>query len=356
EASFSIPANNSIRFGLSALKGVGLLAANNIIESRKRNGGFSSINEFLSNVDQHFSNKKVLEALIQGGALDSFGFSRKCLFESVDSLSAYAQKEQERKSEGQGSLFMGVSGESYALNLPKNSEEWEADEKLKREKLIAGLFLSGHPLDKYKAKLKIMKSISIEKVDTISSGSKVELAGIITKPEVKFTRKNDEFMNFKLEDFTGEIDCTAFPKTYAKFKELIKEDQAVFIRGVLDKIEIGESDLRGQVIVNSIEILNDDNLEKKLERALHIKIDTTDFANPDLVMRLYAILTSFKGNSSVFFHLLMNSEEKKVIKAHPHYSIEPTNELLMRLTEILGDNSVFCTIGEELKSYAKAHA
>ncbi len=353
DSTFSIPEDNTIRFGLSALKGVGDLAGENIILARKNKKSFQTLVEFLTSVDLRLVNKKVFEALIQAGALDSFGYTRKCLFNSLDQIASYAQREQERKSEGQISLFGSSSDQSMDLNLPKNSVEWDLEEKLKKEKQITGLFLSGHPLDRFKSKLKTLPTSTIEKADNISSGSNIELAGLITKPQIKLTKKNEEFMNFKLEDYTGEIDCTVFPRVYQKYKDLLKEDQAVFLKGMLDKVEIGESDLRGQVIVNSMEILTEESLEKKLERSLHIKIDITDFADTELVMRLYSILTSFKGDSSVFFHLLQSSKEKKVIKAHPHYSIDPTKELMMRLTEVLGDNTVFCSVGEELKSYSK---
>ncbi|HRG47482.1 MAG TPA: DNA polymerase III subunit alpha [Leptospiraceae bacterium] len=352
EASFSIPADNTIRFGISALKGVGSIAANSIIEARKKAGGFKSLNDFLLNVDTHSVNKRVIEALIQVGAFDSFGYTRKCLFESVDAISNYAAKEQTRKLEGQGNLFMGGNSETYSLNLPKNSEEWELDEKLKREKLVSGLFLSGHPLDKYRAKLSTLSSVTIEKIDAVSSGAKVELCGIVTSPEVKYTKKNEEFMNFKLEDFTGDIDCTVFPRTYVKFKEIMKEDQAVFIKGILQKVEIGEAELRGQIIVNDVEILNEDNLVAKLEKSLHIKINPKDFGDNQVVNNLYSILTAFKGNSTVFFHLIGDPNLKKVIRAHNHYSVEPTRELLSRLSQLLGNDSVFYTIGNEILKYS----
>ena len=159
-------------------------------------------------------------------------------------------------------------------------------------------------------------------------------------------------MNFKLEDFTGDIDCTVFPRTYVKFKEIMKEDQAVFIKGILQKVEIGEAELRGQIIVNDVEILNEDNLVAKLEKSLHIKINPKDFGDNQVVNNLYSILTAFKGNSTVFFHLTGDPNLKKVIRAHNHYSVEPTRELLSRLSQLLGNDSVFYTIGNEILKYS----
>ncbi|MCP5499925.1 MAG: DNA polymerase III subunit alpha [Leptospiraceae bacterium] len=352
EASFSIPVNKQIRFGIGALKGVGIAPAEKIFESRKkRSEPFTSLGEFLREIDYKSINKKVLEALIQSGALDSFGFTRKCLLEYIDTLVHYAQKEQQSKKQGQVSLFATSSNSSddYSLVLPKDAEEWEIDDKLRREKLVTGLYLSGHPLDKYRGRLKTLSYSTIEMLDDVSSGTKVELCGIITTPQVKYTRKNDEFINFKLEDYTGEIDCTVFPKSYQTYKEIIKEDQAVFIKGVLDKIEIGEAELRGQLIVNSIEILDDTNLEKRLEKALHLKINMDDFSDQSLITRLYSALTAYRGDSAVFFHLCSSAREKRVIRAHPHYSVEPNKELFTELGSMLGKNAIFMTVGEELK-------
>jgi DNA polymerase III subunit alpha len=353
QASFSVPEDNTIRFGIAALKGLGAAPAGRVVEARNKVGSFKSLTDFLTYTDYKSINKKTLDALIQSGALDSFGYTRKCLFEHIDSLTNFAQKEQSNKNEGMISLF-GGGGKvtSMGINLPKNAEEWDSDEKLKREKLVSGLFLSGHPLDKYKSKLGSLTKTTIEKTEDLSSGTKVDLCGIVVSPTVKYTKKNEEFLNFKLEDFTGDIDCTVFPKSYSKYKELLKEDQAIFIRGVLDKVEIGDAELKGQVIVNTIEILDEDNLEKKLEKSIHLKIQTRDFANTDLATRLYATLTAFKGSSAVFFHLLNDTnKDKKIIKAHPHYSVEPSKELFKVLTEILGNNTVFWTVGEEVKAF-----
>ncbi|MDX1957691.1 MAG: DNA polymerase III subunit alpha [Leptospiraceae bacterium] len=348
DVSFSIPEDNTIRFGISALKGVGLIAGNAIVDARKKVNSFKTLTEFLSNVDPYVINKKVIEALIQAGALDSFGYTRKCLFESIDYLLSFASQELERKRAGQGNLF-GAASEVYSLQLPKNSEEWEMDEKLKKEKAITGLFLTGHPLDKFKRELSKLSFTTIDRLDEFPSGKRVELCGIITVPEHKFTKKNEEFVNFKLEDYTGDIDCTIFPKSYQKFKELIKEDEAVFLTGVLDKVEIGEAELKGQVLVNSVEILNETNLESKLEKTIHLIIDTDKTKDLSIINSIHSILTSFKGNCKVFFHLKSHSNSKKVIRVHDHFRVEPIKELFYRLSEVLGKENIFYSVGDEIK-------
>ncbi len=346
EVSFKILNDDSIRFGLSSIKGVGEVPAESIIQTRNKLKNFSTLEDFLKNVETKHLNRKLLEALIYAGAFDSFGYTRKCLLENLDSLISYAQEEQKRKQEG----MMGLFGEesNYTLYLPKQAEEWELEEKLKLEKSVSGVFLTGHPLDKYKKYLKTLSYSTIEKIEDMSSGAKVDFCGVITKIEIRYNKKNEEFVNFKVEDYTGEIDCILFHKNYLKYKELLKEDQILFLSGNLDKIEIGEAEIKGQILVNSLEMLNDEILENKLEKSLHIILHTTN--DLSIINRLYAVLTSFKGSSSVFFHLQTNGHSgKKVIKAHPHYNVEPNQELFYQLKSILGPNSIFYSIGEELR-------
>jgi DNA polymerase-3 subunit alpha len=351
EVSFRILDDSTIRFGLSSIKGLGESPSENIVRVRKKLGKFSSLEDFLKNVDLKTLNRKVLEALILSGALDSFGYTRKTLYEYIDSLISFAQDEQKRKLEGQNNLFSTGAIDLYSLPLPKQAEEWEIEEKLKKEKSVTGIFLTGHPLDKYKNQLKALSHLTIENVDELAPNSKVELCGIITKLELKYNKRNEEFINFKIEDYTGEIDCIAFHKNYLKYKNILKEDQAVFLSGSLDKLQVGEAEVRGQVLVNSIEILNTDTLDKKLERSLHIVIDTTEFQDNSVINQLYSILTAFKGNSAVFFHLKSKlNSYKKVIKAHPHYSIEPSGELFNQLKKVLGPNSIYYSVGDELRS------
>ncbi len=350
EFSFAVPRDNTIRFGLESLKGVGSIAANTILDARKKIGGFKTLNDFLSNIETFTVNKKVLEALIQVGSFDVFGYSRKCLFESVDSLLSYASKENERKSAGQGSLFFGGKSENIGLQLPKQSLEWDIEEKLRREKAICGLYLSGHPLDKFKSKLSYLKSISkIVELDEFPSGTKVEICGIVSDILIRQTKKKEEFVNFKLQDYSSDIDCTIFPKNFAKLKELIKEDQILFIKGNLDKIEQGEADLKGQVIIFEASLLTNETLIDKLEKSLHLKLDMRkDNMDESFINILYSALKEFKGSSSVFFHLQGEGDFKKVIRTHNSFFVDINQDLISKLSLLIGKENISYTVGEEV--------
>ncbi len=112
---------------------------------------------------------------------------------------------------------------------------------------------------------------------------------------------------------------------------------------------MGDTELRGQVKVNSIEILDDATIEDKLEKSLHLRLEERHAEDPELIPKLYALLACYKGESSVYFHIVENREEKSVIRAHNTYSIQPIPELFLRLADLLGDRSVFYSVGEQLK-------
>jgi DNA polymerase-3 subunit alpha len=351
--SFEITDDKTIRFGLSSLKGVGELAAENMLSNRRKLGGYKSIEEIAQHLDTRLANKKVMEALAQGGAFDSFGYTRKCIFESTDAILSYAQKKQSEEKEGQFSLFGGSSGvdDGYALNLPKDGLEWDLDSLLKKEKETTGLYLSGHPLDKFTEQLRSLKPILIENLENVRPKSKVEIAGVLSKKMIKLTKKKEEFINFMIEDQTGEIECVAFPRTYADFKPLFLEDKTLFIKGILERVDIEESELKGQILVNHVEELNQITIEKKMEKSLHLTIDMSEDKNREVIVKIQDLFTVHRGSSAVFFHLLGTGEEKKVIKAHDHFSIEITSDLMQILSEMLGSGKVRYTIGEEVRVY-----
>lgn len=350
DVNFSITGDHKIRFGLASIKGVGDLAGNEIIQKRNKHSKFTSIEDFIKNLDIRLCNKKVIESLICSGALDSFQYTRKCLFESVDTILSFAAKEQELAQEGQFSLF-GAHAPSMQLNLPKESAEWAFDHILRKEREMTGLYFSGHPLDQYKTQLKQLKFTKIENLEDIKSKTKVDILGIITKKETKLTKKGDEFANFVIEDETGEIDCVCFSKSYQESKHLLIEGKALFLKGMLEKVEVGESETKGQIIVNSAEELTDAKLEEKMEKAIHIKIDLGTHPQLDTIKKLNDILGSSKGSSSVFFHLSGDGNPKRVIKAHPHFSVDPSPEILRTILEILGERTVYYTVGEELREF-----
>lgn len=224
--------HDTIRFGLGSIKNFGLGIAELIIEERKTHGRFDSLENFLKRVGnkgpQKGINKKSLEALIYSGALDSFG-ERGRLVANAEDIIIY-NKEVAASSDQVslfGSLPQGNQGGGLSL---KAATVMPKEERLKWEKELLGLYVSGHPLDKYKEKLG--KTMSVNKIKTeLNSGMLAIASGIIEEVKPILTKKGDRMLFVKIADFTGSIEVVVFPKVYETAKDILISENCVAVKG-----------------------------------------------------------------------------------------------------------------------------
>ncbi len=319
DANFT-PGGNAIRFGLAAIKNVGGNAIETITATRRAlqgegKRGFSSLWEFCETVDLKLLNKRVLESLIKAGAMDSFG-SRARVFTAVDGAMERAQKSQRDALSGQSGLFgLFDAGPSSAANptveeLPR-APEWDEHTRLQNEKEVLGFFVSGHPLDKYREKLRNLKVVDAAtacemKPEAVSftrgqrePQNEIQIAGVITcLKAAKSKRSGEMYASACLEDASGKIDLIAFPKDYEKLAEALKIDVPVLVRGSLR----GEEEAAPKLSVTAITALEDVRI--KLPEALRIKVP---LHHPDaaLLQKLLAVFTERPGPGK----LLLDFEE-----------------------------------------------
>ncbi|MES2088132.1 MAG: DNA polymerase III subunit alpha [Patescibacteria group bacterium] len=219
-----------IRFGLTTIKNFGEGIADVIIAERVKNGAFKSLGDFLTRVHDRSLNKKSIEALIKSGALDDFG-ERGMMMANMDNLLQF-NKEKSQKIENQDSLFgntLTVS-ENEGLVLTQGSPA-TASEKLIWEKELLGLYISGHPLDKFKNVLEKRDMNIVKCKAEMKEGMVVVLGGIIEEAKPIFTKKNDQMMFLRLADLSGTIEAVVFPKVYEEFKALLVAEKCVAIKG-----------------------------------------------------------------------------------------------------------------------------
>ena len=229
-ASEAAAGRDRIRFGLTTIKNFGEGIADTIIAEREKNGQFKSLGDFLDRVHDRSLNKKSLEALIKSGALDEFG-ERGAMLANMENLLAY-NKEKGNASENQDSLFGGLA-DSAAANDFKLSPAPAASQadKLLWEKELLGLYVSGHPLDKFKSVLE-KRDITIAKVKTeMKEGMIAVIGGIIEEAKPIITKKNDQMMFVRLADLTGTIEVVVFPRVFEEFKKFLVAEKCVAIRG-----------------------------------------------------------------------------------------------------------------------------
>jgi DNA polymerase-3 subunit alpha len=348
-ASFT-PADGAIRFGLAAIKNVGHNAIMSILEARNAlqaegRAGFASLWEFCERVDLRLLNKRVLESLIKAGAMDSFG-PRARVMAGLDKAMEQAQKAQKDAAAGQVGLFgifdapvLGAQADEELPWVP----EWDEHTRLQNEKEVLGFFVSGHPLDKYREKLRNLKV-----VDTVTAcemkpepqvfrrggnpepQNEIQIAGVITGLKVaKSKRSGEMYAQATLEDTVGKIELIAFPQNYEKLAEKLKIDVPVVVRGSLR----GEEDSAPKLAVSGIQALED--IKLKLPEALRIKVP---LHSPDaaLLEKLKRLFTESPGGGK----LLLDFEEPgefcavlepaKVLVAADRLFIDRVEELVGR--------------------------
>ncbi len=219
-----------IRFGLVTIKNFGQGIATAIIEERKNGGKFKSLSDFLDRVKDKNLNKKSLDALIKAGAMDSFG-ERGSMIGNMEQLLAY-NKEKGKLPDNQDSLFGGMADHSSIPTL-RLAEVPPASpsEKLIWEKELLGLYISGHPLDKYRETF-AKRDVVIKTIkDTPKEGQIVVLAGIIEEAKIIATKKGDNMMFLRLADFTGSLEVVVFPRVFAEAKSFLTPESCVAIKG-----------------------------------------------------------------------------------------------------------------------------
>jgi len=233
QSDFSIE-NNKVRFGLSAIKNVGSAAIGSILEARK-NGKFSSLQDFLSRVDLAKVNKKTVESLIKAGALDEFG-KRSALLTAYPEFAEKASREQKNVAKNQASLF----GDSDEIQTPTSStlhdvEEFSEREKLMFEKELLGFFLTNHPLSQELDNLSQYISHNLSDLEEEKEGQSLKIGGLVSSVKKIITKKSNQEMAFvSIEDHTGiTIEIVVFPKTFETTKQVLLRDAVVIIEGKL---------------------------------------------------------------------------------------------------------------------------
>ena len=254
--------NGSIRYGLSAIKSVGRPVINALVEEREINGEYRSLKDFIERLTGTV-NKRAIENFIKAGALDCMEGNRRQKMlvygQIVDSIA----QEKKNSFAGQMSLFDLVSEEDkkdYEIRMP-DVEEYDKDMVLAFEKDVLGIYLSGHPLEKYRNIME--KMISARTIDfqpddetgipKVYDGQKVIIGGMITEKTIKYTRNNKVMAFLTMEDLMGTVEIVVFPRDYEKWQTMLNEDARVFIQGRVN----AEDDKPSKLILEKVRTFED---------------------------------------------------------------------------------------------------
>ncbi|RXI56219.1 DNA polymerase III subunit alpha [Clostridium tetani] len=298
---------NRIRFGLAAIKNVGLNAIENIVEARGKKGTFANLEDFCSKVDLSCINKRAMESLIKAGAFDSFQIFRSRMLAVHEKVLDSINNDKRKNIQGQVNLFEELEESSLEIQYP-NINEFDKKNILSMEKEMTGLYLSGHPLDEYKNDLKNKVSINISDIVSdkglegdliegerkVKDGEKVIIGGIITNVNKKATRSNEMMAFIEVEDLYGTIEVIIFPKTLSKYKEIIFEDEIIILKG---RVNLREGE-EPKLICEDISLFSQYEEEKKI----YIRIERKSDLKVSL-SKLRIISNEHSGNTPVYLYI-----------------------------------------------------
>ena len=243
QMEFGVNKKGEIRFGLSAIKGMGTGAAMAIVNERDKNGPYKSIFDFAERIDLSNVNRKAFESLAYSGGFDSFGLQREEFFgvnakgvTFLDSLVRYAQLFQQEKAQMQNSLFGGDDAVEIAQPVVPKTERWPSIEKLNRERELVGIYLSAHPLDDYSVILNNLCNTHVEEIgrgadlEELSKREEITFGGIITAVNERFSQKTGKPFGFvTIEDFEGSGELALFGDDWARWNGVMKENYTIYV-------------------------------------------------------------------------------------------------------------------------------
>lgn len=335
ESGFSV-SGDGIRYGLSAIKSVGRPVVDAILEERKKNGIFSSMEDFINRMTNKEVNRRTIENFIKSGAMDSLPGTRRQKVAVAPVLLDNKARERKNAWEGQMSLFDLVSEEDkkeFQVSFP-DVGEYSKEELLAFEKDILGVYISGHPLDDYEGLWR--KNISATAADfivdeeteeaAVKDGMKVVVGGLVTGKVVKTTRSNQLMAFITLEDLMGSVEVIVFPKNYEADRDLLSEDSKIFIKG---RVSLGDEPV-GKLVCEQVIPFS------KVPRQLWLQFEDKETyqAKEGTIL---SILKESEGQDSVVIYL-KKERAKKILPAN--WKVEASRELLEKLIGQLGEINV----------------
>ena len=335
EGNFSVEPEG-IRYGMSAIKGIGKPVMEAIVEERQRGGPYRSLKDFASRLSGKEVNKRTIENFIKAGAFDSLGGTRKQFMMIYIQVLDTVNEEKKSSMTGQMSLF-DIMGEeekkSFEIRLP-DVGEYTKETKLAFEKEVLGVYISGHPLEEYeqswKRNITAVTSDFYPEEDTglprVEDGSRQVIGGMITEKTIKYTRNNKVMAFLTLEDLVGTGEVVVFPRDYEKNSHMIETDSKVFIQGRVS----AEDDRPSKLICEKISSFD------QIPRELWIQFaGKEEYENA--VHHLYELLRQSDGNDQVVVYLRRERMMKRLPAAR---SVLIGKELLDSLTNQYGEDNV----------------
>ena len=343
EQKFSANKKGEVRFGLSAIKGMGEAAATNIIAERHKNGQYKDIFDFVQRVNLSAVNRKAMESLALSGGFDSFGIRREQYFATnakgdtfVETLLRYGQVYQSEQSSMQNSLFGDMGGVEIQTPPVPDCEAWSTMELLKRERELVGIYLSAHPLDDYAVVLNHMCNLHCPQIGremdkkAFASIEELTFGGIVTSVSQRWTKNNKPFGIVTIEDFEGQGELALFGEDWTKWQSMLQEEYHIYITAQCVQRFRNNPDAYDMVI-KKIEFLSDVK-EKSIEK-FTVYMDATMFNDAQLT-DLETTLKNSSGNVPLYINIHDAKNNTNIQLYSRNITVDVNKKLLTSLDEM----------------------
>ncbi|MBK1735079.1 DNA polymerase III subunit alpha [Halorhodospira abdelmalekii] len=347
----------TIVYGLGAIKGVGESALDAILGERERSGPFADLFELCRRIDTGRANRRVLEALCRSGSLDSLVPNRASAMAQIPAALAAAEQVSRNQAVGQGDLFGGL--ESPALERVQRAEavaeqaEWPEEERLAGEKETLGLYLTGHPIDRYEEELPYLASDRLHRLAAgfgatsgggnggagggagngygRNRGKRVIAAGLVVALRVRNTATGGRLATMTLDDRTGRIEVVLFPEAFARCRRVVIKDALLVVCGTLDY-----DDFTGGYRITGEEVLDIAQARERAKGRVVMPVSAQRAAN-GLVLPLRELLSAHGGGSSRLEVHYRHPQAVARLLFDGHWSVRPSDELLQGLEGLFGE-------------------
>jgi DNA polymerase-3 subunit alpha len=331
-----------IRFGLAAIKGVGEVAVETILNARNEGGKFTSLSDLCERVDGRTVNRKILEALIKSGACDGFGQTRATLFAQIERTLARAASILSDKQKGQSSLFGAL--EEKAPPMPEaisNLPEWPQHELLAHEKELLGFYVTGHPLTPFVPILEKYALANTAKLAELSNRSLTRIGGLIAAVQNGVSKKSGKpYSMVTLEDLEGSVQVLCMNENYDRYRELLVPNKAILIVG-----EVNTGDEKPKIFPQ--EILPLEDAPKRFTKQVHLRLHTAHL-KPEQIESVRELVAAHPGKCPLLLSFLRPGGGVIFMDTNERFSVTPSIELEQAANKLFGEETYYAKVDASL--------
>lgn len=334
--------SRAIRFGLAAIKGVGEVAVQSLLQARREGGPFETLFELCERVDTRTVNRKMLEAFIKSGACDSFGQTRATLTAQVEMALTRAAGIHSDRQRGQSSLF-GMLGEESAAPVEANLSlpEWPQHELLAQEKELLGFYVTGHPLTPYAPILEKYALATTATLGGLSNRALTRIGGLIAAVQQGVSKKNNKpYLIATLEDLEGSVQVLCLNENYDKYRELLTLNRAVLVIG---EVNTGEDKPK----LFPQEIMPLEEAPRRYTKQVHLRLQTAHLT-PEKLDAVRELAESHRGKCPLFLCFQRPSGAVAFVETHDQFAVTPSVALQQAADAQFGEGTYYVKVDTSL--------